>query len=237
MRSRCPGGRSRRGSLRSRPRCSPRGRRSLSRSSVSWASAGGIAGADSGSAILSTIFCDCCSGDPKILCHKLTPAPFGAGGSSARAAGGATRSRGGASSASTSFRRRAGSDGRGGLGGAGRCCGALAAGGLAASRSGRRGGSEGSGAGGTSIPKFSAKLSQSPGVGFGKGGAARFSRGSRRGAAGFGDSCCSAGGAGVAPNSRTSSSQLDEFSGLSMFTSRPILVRAAWFSAVALANL
>ena len=34
------------------------------------------AGADSASAMLSTIFCDCCSGEPKILCHKLTPAPW-----------------------------------------------------------------------------------------------------------------------------------------------------------------
>ena len=81
---------------------------------------------------------------------------------------------------------RSGSEGRGGRGGDGRCCGAGAAGGLggAASRSGRRIGSADCGAGATSIPRFSAKLSQSPGVGFGKGDAAGLTRGSRRGGAG-----------------------------------------------------
>jgi hypothetical protein len=84
------------------------------------------------------------------------------------------------------------------------------------------------GAGGTSMPKLAAKLSQSLGVDLGGGGGAGRSaldRGSRRAGGAAGGSRGSAGGA--APSSLAKTSQLDFFSGFSILKARPIEMRAA----------
>jgi hypothetical protein len=188
---------------------------------------------------ISAIRCACSSGEPKILCHRLTPMPGGAGLASGSAAGSGAGSRG------SSRLGRAGRTGRrcvsapssdfAGAGGLGLRGGGAAARLLTASRSGAdsvtvrdgAGGGAGGGDGGGWIPKSAARLSQPMGLALGRAGG-RSAAALRRGGsscpvcAGAGEKGAATGSGGAsAPSSRASSSHFDFFS---------------WFSIVAICS-